>query len=94
MFQMLLPDFCTKSCRPDEVSGVSARLTPRADHFILPARFNYARDFALESERAEAKAAYAELPEKGAGAAAELAAVVLTRLELRLLCVFDAFCGS
>src|SRR6202021_794932 len=34
------------------------------------------------------------LPEEGAGAAAEPAAVVLAGFELRLLCVFDAFCGS
>src|SRR5260370_41535814 len=48
----------------------------------------------MESKTPEAEAAYAELPEEGAGTTAELAAVVLARLELRFPCIFYAFCGS
>src|SRR5258708_40125043 len=61
---------------------------------ILPAGFDDARNLALQSERTEAKTADAKLAQKSARTAAELAAVVLARLELRFLCIFDAFCGS
>ena len=59
----------------------------------LPAGLDDARDLALEREPAEAETADAELAQKRAGTAAELAAVVLAGLELRLLGVFDALCG-
>jgi hypothetical protein len=64
------------------------------DEFILPAGLDDARNLALQSERTEAKTANAELAQEGAGTTAKLAAVVLAGLELRLFCVFDAFCGS
>src|SRR5262245_43486763 len=60
----------------------------------LPARLHDARNLSLESERAEAETADAELAKEGPGTTAELAAVVLAGLELRLLCVFDALCCS
>jgi hypothetical protein len=65
-----------------------------AHHFILPARLDDARNFSFKGERTEAEAAYAELAKERARTTAELAAVVLAGLELRFLCVFDAFCGS
>ena len=62
--------------------------------FILPARLHNARNFSLESERAEAETADAELAQERARTTAELAAVVLAGLELRCFCIFNAFCGS
>src|SRR5207245_2863189 len=53
-----------------------------------------ARNFSLEGERTEAETAYAELAKERARTTAELAAVVLARLELRFPCVFDTFCCS
>src|SRR5258708_37443759 len=94
LFRVVRPDFCTKSSRPDEVSGVGARLRAAHGFFILPARLDDARNFSLEGERTEAETAYAELAKERARTTAELAAVVLARLELRFPCVFDAFCGS
>src|SRR5258708_31316537 len=67
---------------------------PRTDSLILPARLDDARNFSLEGERTEAETAYAELAKERARTTAELAAVVLARLELRFPCVFDAFCCS
>src|SRR5580698_7895225 len=66
----------------------------RTDSFILPARLDDAWNFSLEGERTEAETAYAELAKERARTTAELAAVVLARLELRFPCVFDAFCSS
>src|SRR6266478_5821577 len=94
LFRVVRPDFCTKSSRPDEVSGVGARLRAAHGFFILPARLDDARNFSLEGERTEAETAYAELAKERARTTAELAAVVLARLELRFPCVFDAFCCS
>src|SRR3989442_15150475 len=48
-----------------------------------PARLHDARDLALERQLAEAQAAHLELSEISAGAAAELAAVIGARAELR-----------
>jgi hypothetical protein len=60
----------------------------------LPARLHNARNLSFESERTEAETANAELTKVSPGTTAELAAVVLTGLELRLTCVFDALCCS
>jgi hypothetical protein len=61
---------------------------------ILPARLDDARNFSLERKSPEAETADAELPKERAGTSADLAAVMLTGFELRLLCIFDAFCGG
>src|SRR6266571_1655429 len=50
----------------------------------LPARLHDARNLALERQLAEAEPAHLELPEVGARAAAQLAAVIGARAELRL----------
>src|SRR6516165_4900719 len=60
----------------------------------LPARLHDARNLSLESERAEAETADAELAKERPRTTAELAAVVLAGLELRLASVFDALCCS
>src|SRR5687767_6556859 len=49
----------------------------------LPARFHDARDLALEGELAEAQPAHLELPEVAPGPAAQLAAGIGARRELR-----------
>src|SRR5579871_369240 len=89
-----LPDFSILSLGLNEVSG--RHVQPKAIRrctFILPARLHNAWNFSLKGERAEAETADAELAQERARTTAELAAVVLARLELRLLCIFDAFCG-
>jgi len=60
----------------------------------LPAGLDDARNLALERKTAEAEAADAELAQKRARTAAELAAVVLAGLELRFASVFDALCSG
>src|ERR1700760_1911986 len=60
----------------------------------LPTRFHNARNLALERQTAEAQTADTELAQIRARTAAQLAAVVLTGLELRLLCGFDALCSG
>src|ERR1700684_2307913 len=88
-----LPDFSILSLSLNEVSGryVRTRAARRCTS-ILPARLHNARNFSLEGERTEAETADAELAKERATTTAELAAVVLAGLELRLLCIFDAFC--
>ena len=89
-----LPDFSILSRGLNEVSGRHVRSeTVRKCTSILPARLHNARNFSLKGERAEAETADAELAQERARTTAELAAVVLAGLELRLLCIFDAFCG-
>src|SRR6201995_830482 len=60
----------------------------------LPAGLDDAWDLALERQCTEAQTADAELAQERARTAAELAAVVLAGLELRLCRVFHSFCCS
>jgi hypothetical protein len=71
--------------------AITSRKTSPA---CLPAGLHDAWNFALQRKAAEAQAAYAKLAQIGSRAAAQLAAIVLAGLELRLLCVFDAFCSG
>ena len=66
----------------------------RTGSLILPARLDDARNFPFKGERTEAETAYAKLAKERARTTAELAAVVLARLELRFSRVFDAFCSG
>src|ERR1700761_2429708 len=60
----------------------------------LPGGLHDAGDLAAQRESAETQAAYAELAQECARAAAQLAAVVLARGKLRLPGVFDTFCSG
>ena len=75
-------------------AGCHAEIVLKQDLPELPAGLDDARNLALESKAAEAHAADAELAQKRARAAAELAAVVLAGLELRFASVFDALCSG
>src|SRR5215470_3403432 len=61
-------------------SAMGSVIMPRVP---LPARLDHARHFALEGQLPEAQPAGLELPQIAAWAAADLAAVVAPRLELR-----------
>jgi hypothetical protein len=58
----------------------------------LPAGLYNSRNLTLKRQPTEAQTADAKLAQKRSWAAAELAAVMLAGLELRLTCVFDALC--
>src|SRR6186997_2420429 len=61
-------------------SAMGSVIIPRAS---LPARLDHARHLALEGQLPEAESAGLELPQVAAGTAADLAAAVAPRLELR-----------
>src|SRR5215469_6916981 len=98
-------DVCYRYCIQTSASKAVARMrslgvrTPAKGRTwsgtsILPARLHNARNFSLKGERAEAEAADAELTKESTRAAAELAAIVLPGLKLRLPCIFYALCSS
>jgi hypothetical protein len=61
---------------------------------VLPARLHNTRNLALERQRPETQAAYAELAQETPWPPAELAPVVLAGAELGLPRVFYPFCRS
>src|ERR1700690_1039453 len=58
----------------------------------LPRRLRNSRNLAPQRQSPETQPTNAELPEKSPRTPANLAAVVLTRRKLRLLCVLNSFC--
>src|ERR1051326_525549 len=60
----------------------------------LPRRFRNARNFSTQGQPAETKAANTKLAKISARTSADLAAVMLARRKLGLLCVFNSFCCS
>src|SRR5215469_3530459 len=65
---------------------------PKTDDRLLPGRLRNPGDLTLQGQTAEAQAAYTELAQVRARPSADLAAVVLARGKLGLLCVFYSFC--
>src|ERR1700675_3711797 len=61
---------------------------------LLPGRLRNPGNLPLEGQSAETQPAKAELTQVCARTSADLAAVVLARRELGLLCVLHSFCGS